>query len=222
MNCTSAEDGTLLKVAEVIDRTKALKGGDASKIVVSAIAAERAPYVIATYSSSTTSGVTEPGPSIRHSCSGSSGTFGDPAVRVQMWADALDGVFVNVCDDLFDPALTQIAGFVTRVMGPSCLEGNLVDSDEASPDLEPNCVFTGVAVDAQGRKTRTPIPSCDKSGGGKTCWAISSAESACSRSSGVLKTGFQIKYSGPVDFEQIETSCAVCNAGATGIGCDRY
>ena len=110
--CRSAEDGRLLRVADVVAALKRLKA-DPAKVLVAAIAGPKAPYVV---------DVLPPDlpdvakwPAVDHSCmeteADGSVTYGDPSVRIAAWVEAFgaNGVFENICAGDFRAALQDIA-----------------------------------------------------------------------------------------------------------------
>jgi len=208
----------------VIERTKALKGGDLGKILVSAIAGPPTPYQVVTMSGTTSTGVMEDQPWIKHSCVAQDMSSGDPGVRIKMWVDAFHGTFTTICDRTFEPALTQIVNAIGTAMGPACVEGKVVDADPLTPGLQPNCSFETVTIDAQGNKTKTAIPSCEKSGGLRPCWSLSSDTQRCPGNTGLPQTLLTIASDGPMpaDLAQYEISCAVCEPSASSSDGCRY
>ncbi|HXI59539.1 MAG TPA: hypothetical protein VNO55_25905 [Polyangia bacterium] len=217
--CTSAEDGRLLKVAEVIDRTKALKGGDLSKILVAAVAGPPTPYNVVLAPGTTATGVTEQQPNIQHSCQeATDNTYADPGVRLKMWVDAFKGTYVSICDRTFEKALTQIADAIGKAIGPQCVEGKLVDSDLNTPGIQPDCVVSDITTNAQGQRVETPLPSCIKSNNAHPCWEPRNDPASCN---GANKTLINVNRDGakPSDLNT-SVSCAVCIPGTMNPGCN--
>ncbi|HEY2903530.1 MAG TPA: hypothetical protein VGL59_23300 [Polyangia bacterium] len=214
-NCTSAEDGRLLKISDIIKRTAALKNNDMSKILVAAIAAPTTPYKVELDKALTATGVTEDEPTISHSCTEQDGTYGDPAVRIKMWVDAFKGQFVSICADTFKPALTQIATAIGQAIGPQCVEGQLVDSDLTMAGVQPDCVVSDVTPDAQGKDVETPVASCAKNGGTMPCWEAVADGMNCPG-----KTLVDVKRAGDKPSNlKTNVACAVCIAGVKNPGC---
>jgi hypothetical protein len=219
--CTSAEDGRLLKISHVIDRTKALKNGAVEKILVSAIAGPPTPYDVVLTPGLLPNGTNENQPSIVHSCQQSDGTFGDPAVRIKMWVDAFKGTFVSVCDNTFEPAFVQIANGITAALGRQCFEGKLVDTDLNAAGRQPDCVVTDITKDDHGATVETNIPSCDKVSGAHPCWTPSFDPLACPFESGEVKTLINVARDGAPPSElRTRISCLVCEPVRQNPGCD--
>jgi hypothetical protein len=216
-NCVPNEDGRLLRVSEVIARTKALKpAGEESKILVAAVAAEPTPYRVVMSDKQTAMGVTESQPDVDHSCRVmKDGTYGDPAVRIQTWVDALNGTFVSICDDTFAPALQKIAEAIGKAIGPQCVEGKLVDKDLMTPGTQPECIVTDVSTNAQGNKIETPVPACT-AGGPMPCWEIVPGSATCKGNSTLLK----VTRAGDMPSNvNTNVSCAICIPGVDNPGC---
>jgi len=218
--CTSAEDGRLLRISDVIDRTKALKNGAVEKILVSAIAGPPTPYNVVLTPGLLPNGTNENQPSIEHSCMHTDGTFGDPAVRIKMWVDAFKGTFVSICDSTLERALVQIADGITAALGPQCFEGKLVDADLDTFGRQPDCVVTDITKDDHGATVETNIPNCDKVSGAHPCWTPSSDPLACPFESGKVKTLIKVVRDGSPPSElRTRISCLVCNPDRPSPGC---
>ena len=218
-NCTSAEDGRLLKVSDVVARTKKLKS-DPSKIIVAAVAAPATPYevIIPNQVMAANEGYIQDVANIKHSCESPDGTYGDPSVRIQQWVDAFKGSFVSICNLSFKPALSQLADQIRAAMGPQCLQGKLVDDDPKAPGLQPRCTVTDVLVDDKGATTETLVPRCTDSLGVLPCWNLSPDQTACGPQGGTL---LAISRAGGAATGNLSTrvTCAVCKPGDARAGC---
>ena len=215
-NCTSAEDGRLLKVADVIARTKALKP-DPTKILVAAIAGPTSPYVVRMVPSQGAGGIMEDQPAITHSCMQNSGEYADPSIRIKQWVDAFgtNGVFLPICANSFEPALMRIAEEIGRVIGPKCVTGKLVDKDLTMPGVQYDCRITDRAPNGQGTLVETPIPQCSENGNMPPCWAL--ADSANCMGSKLL----QVNRGGMMAPSDLNTrvECAICIPGTEDPRC---
>lgn len=216
--CTSAEDGRLLKVSDVIARTRALKGGDDSKIIIAAIAGPDSPYEVKLVPGTSATGVMQQQPEIAHSCLKDDADFADPSVRIKQWVDAFKGSFATICDSSFDLAMSRIAAQIATAMGPECFPGRLVDTDldPRAPGVQPNCTVTDILVDDKGVKTETPVPSCTASAGAMPCWALATDQTACSRFGG---TSIVVaRHDRPATLST-RVTCDVCKPGTPTRGC---
>ena len=182
--CKSAEDGTLLKVSDVVSRMKALKP-DPSKILVAAIAGPPTPYVVETGPATLKDDPIQQWPQIRHSCQQNTGEYADPSVRIAEWIEAFgaNGVFQVICADTFTPALQVIAKKLGALIGDPCVDGKLLDTTGAlwsDADMNPpDCAVVDHTFSDQGVKIDTPVPSCAMSGGAAPCWTIKGTGGMC-------------------------------------------
>lgn len=218
-DCTSAEDGRLLKVADVIARTRALKN-DPSQILVAAIAAPPTPYEVTFVPGTTATGVMEQEPEIKHSCTEADGTYGDPAVRIKQWVDAFHGNFVSICETTFEPALSQIANAITAKVASPCIEGRLVDDDPTAPGVQPRCTVTDILVDANGNTTETPIPSCKTTAAAQPCWDTPADQTVCLKAPSTGGTRIVVRrVDAPPAGSSTRVNCQLCDAAGTKPGC---
>lgn len=217
--CVSAEDGRLLRVADVVARTKKLKNNDASKIIVAAVAGEYKPYgmplpyevFIPDDATAMAQGYVGGVPNIKHSCVAMDGTYGDPSVRIAQWVTAFNGTFVSICNKTFESALTQIATAIGKAIGPQCVDGTLVDSDhDQTNGIQPECVVTDLSTDANGAKTETLIHQCVPNGP-MPCWTATQNSPTC-QNNGTLVDVMRAQKASNVN---TSVQCAVCIPGIT-------
>jgi hypothetical protein len=212
--CVAAEDGVLLRIADVVTKLKALKA-DPSKIVVAALAAPDTPYVVAL--APPTNADTSQWPSVQHSCSANDGTYGDPAVRIKQWVNAFgpNGVFEEICTDSFVPALQNIASHIGAFIGPPCIEGKLFDADPATPGVQPDCAFVDHTFSDQGVLIDTPLPACAQNGNAPPCWTLEASGTQCG-------AGQQVQFhrpAGPAPNLQTTATCQACATNDARPGC---
>jgi hypothetical protein len=194
--CVSAEDkGLLIPVHTIVSELNALKA-DPSQIFVAVIAGPPDPYnVIMVPATPGTSDAQAgiPWPNIDHSCVQNSGEYGDPAIRLKQFVDSYgsNGVFESICAGSFAPALTDIATTLSKVLGPKCVVGQLLDpSGQPTTDngsgvaQNPDCSVVEHAFDASGNATDTILPSCQANSGTK-CWNLSTDAMNCPVTNGV-------------------------------------
>ncbi|HET6283237.1 MAG TPA: hypothetical protein VFH73_19930 [Polyangia bacterium] len=215
-NCTSAEDGRLLRVSEAIARTKALKI-DPTKILVAAITGPVTPYIVKMTPANGAGGIMEDQPGIVHSCMLNNGEYADPSIRIKEWVDAFgnNGVFLPICVDSFAPALARIAQEIGKVIGPKCVTGKLVDNDLATPGIQPDCQVADRAPNAGGTLIETPVPGCADNGNTPPCWAlVDSPNCAGSKLLQVNRGGMMA----PSDLNT-RVECAICIAGINDDRC---
>jgi hypothetical protein len=170
--CVSAEDGRLLRVADVVTALKRLKP-DPARVLVSAIAAPTSPYVVNT-GPSQVKGDQSMWPYVEPSCMTADGTYGDPAVRIAQWVKAFgaNGLFEQICQDTFAPALQAIANQAGQmVSGAQCLPPTVTPS---------RCALVDHFVTATGQITDVPLPACDASATSASCWSTTTS-ALCAR-----------------------------------------
>ena len=169
--CMSAEDGILLRVADVVAALKKLKS-DPRLIVVSAIAGPPSPYIVTT-TPSQVSGDPSQWPVVEHSCTAIDGTYADPSIRIQQWIDAFgtNGRFQSICDAGLGGGM-PLATQLESVMSDSpCLDATVVASA---------CTFVDQIRDADGGVQDVPLASCTATGGAAPCWSLSATTSCAS------------------------------------------
>jgi hypothetical protein len=184
--CHSAEDGRLLRVADVVAALKGLKA-DPSKVFVSAIAGPKAPYVVGTTDAELAD--VAPWPIIQPSCSQTEAdgalTSGDPAVRVADWVNAFgpNGVFESICAGSFAPALQAIAIRTGDSLDPGCVGGDVLDTNGAlwTGTTSPDCVVVDHAFSESGAQVDSILPACPagEPAGPTACWSLETSPPAC-------------------------------------------
>jgi hypothetical protein len=157
--------------------------------------------------------------SVVHSCAQSSAEYADPAVRIQQWVAGFGdhGLQETICAPSFSPAMSQIAGELVKLVGPTCLPANLVDTDPGTSAIDADCRVEDSYVNA-GKSVITPLPSCAANGNTPPCWQLVSDSTLCG-GSGLLPVitrdpTMQLP-NGLVTF----FSCAQCVAGRVTPGC---
>jgi hypothetical protein len=113
--CVSAESaGMLIPVADVATAIRSVKPFPDQQIVVTAIAGLPTPYTVKWHSAPLSD--TGLWPVMSHSCTGSDGTFADPAVRINQWVQAFgdNGVLLPICNNNYGPALDRLAALLNQ------------------------------------------------------------------------------------------------------------
>ena len=184
--CVSAEDGRLLRVADVVAALKNLKPNDPQKVLVAAITGPANPYVV----DLTAPELPDPHlwPVIDHSCTtkepDGSVTFGDPSVRIQQWVSAFgeNGVFESICGDTFKAALTDIANSEIDGLTP-CVNGKVLDTTGApwTGTTTPDCTVIDHAPNDQNVIVDTALPACAprQTSGPIPCWYLTLEPNVC-------------------------------------------
>jgi hypothetical protein len=168
-DCVPAEDGRLLRVADVVAGLKGLKA-DPNKVLVSVIGGPPVPYAVKLGPGTL---ATDPAlwPYIEHSCTETDGTYGDPGVRLSALAQAFgsNGTLDSICSPSFTPALKRIAESIGRkVSNTPCLDDTLRSAPNAVN--QPQCTVVGHAYNAMGTVVNTPIPACAGTAADVVCW----------------------------------------------------
>jgi hypothetical protein len=183
--CVSAEDGTLLRVSDVVAALKSKKQ-DPSKILVAAIAGPPAPYKVA-LGPSQVKGDTSMWPYVEHSCTHKEpppmmDTYADPAIRIKQWVDAFgsNGLFEEICNDTFKDALNGIANEIGKKIGSPCVTGTLISTTgQPWKDTDPTDIAQCSVVDHTTNMAGTVIdstlqacPDMASRTGATPCWYL--------------------------------------------------
>ena len=174
--CVSAEDGRLLRVADIVTALKRLKA-DPSKVMVAAITGPPKPYKV-NVGPSQVKGDPSMWPYVEFSCiqnePDNSQTFAAPSVRVTQLINAFgsNGLFANLCTPTFVAPLQKIAGQIAQVMGAPCFP------DGADPS---KCHFVDTVTDPNGNPQNTPLPRCTDASDPGPCWDVGASNGACAQ-----------------------------------------
>jgi hypothetical protein len=182
MNCVSNEDGTLLRVADVVAGLKGLKA-DPSKVLVAAITGPPKPYVVANTGTPNNDDPAGMWPEVGHSCTqqepGGMVTYGDPSVRIWQWIQAFagNGVFESICNASFTPALQRIAEEIGKKIGAQCVQGEVLTADDKAVwqvgnAMGPDCTVTDHNYSANGDRIDSTVPPCAGAPAGTLCWSL--------------------------------------------------
>jgi hypothetical protein len=174
--CVSKEDTAglyhLTPVADFVSFLTTLKGAD-NKPFVAIIGGpyddSTNPYVVKVHTAQLSTGGTEPQPEISHSCMQAAGEYADPGVRELKLVNDMNGVFLPICADDFQPALQQIAMKIGEKLGVQCVNGKVTSKADGSPDCDV-VLRTTLSTTAFHDD---PVPNCSAAGPGTTdkpCW----------------------------------------------------
>jgi hypothetical protein len=215
MGCVSNDtsSGKLTKLTDEIAFLRGIKS-DPSQIFVAAITGPATPYSIEMIQQGAD---VEMHPNMVHSCIENSGEYGDPSVRIQQWVQAFGdhGLLETICADTFAPALMQIADELSKLLGPQCIAGTLVDKDPTTPAIDPDCQVNDHFINDQGVVVDMPLESCTATGNVAPCWSVTSDPTKCPN--GQL---LDVMHADP-NQSGLNTSvaCAVCIPGTVQPGC---
>jgi hypothetical protein len=236
--CVSAEDGRLLRVADVVAALKSVKT-DPSKILVAAIAGPPKPYKV-NVGPSQVKGDTSQWPYVEHSCTHTETdgtlTYADPSIRIAQWVQAFgaNGLFEEICNDTFEMALNGIANEIGKKIGSPCVTGFILDSqgqpwNENSPTDIPRCTVVDHTTNPQGTVIDTTLPACPDMAsrtGATQCWYLTPPAQAtsCPANSHIMQFNRGPNASMTTDLNS-SVSCSVitCPPGsqATATGCQK-
>jgi hypothetical protein len=198
--CVSAEDGRLLRVADIVKALKGLKA-DPRKVFVAALAANTTPYKV-NVGPSQIKGDTSLWPFVEHSCiqtdPGGSQTYGDPAVRIKQWVDGFggNGIFQSLCIPSYTPALQAIAGQIGAALsGTPCFPATVDPS---------KCTLVEHAISSNGTVGDIPLPRCADSADPGPCWDVPTTSASC-------PAGHGVAFRRPSGSPQAESTTATCS-----------
>ncbi len=168
-DCQSAEDGRLIKVAELVAFFKTLKA-DPNDVMVAAVAGPATPYSIALERQPGRRGTSQSQPSVVPSCMSANGTA-DPAVRIREFVEGFgtNGTLLSICADDFTPVMARIGEEVARRASLECLAVHPADVDADSAGVQARCTVFDEWPSA-GATLRDSIPACTTSA--PPCWRI--------------------------------------------------
>jgi hypothetical protein len=169
--------GRLSKLGDEIAALKSFKA-DPSQILVAALTGPVAPYSVEMVSRTTPHGVTEPQPSVVHSCMQSSSEYADPAVRIQQWVQAFgaNGLSFPICAGSFAPAMAAVGQQIAQALEPRCYQGSLPVNLETGL---PACRVVDRSINAQGQVTETQLPACAVNASRPPCWDLAPNTAFC-------------------------------------------
>jgi hypothetical protein len=203
--CQSSEDGTLLRVSDVVSRLKALKPNP-NMILVAALSGPPAPFTVELDPPGLPQDP-QPWPSLVPTCASADGAISArPGVRVEQWVYAFghNGALAKVCDD-FGASLQTIAEGIAGVLGPPCLAGAIAKTS-GPHGARPDCTITDYAT-APDAGAGSPVPSCVDTGGVAPCWTLTD-DAACPN--GKL-LGFESPPGGAPLGRNSSVECVVCD-----------
>jgi hypothetical protein len=198
--CVSAEDGRLLRVADVVAALKTFKS-DPSKVFVASIGAPPNPYKV-NLGPSFVQGDTSMWPYVEHSCQSNPTPSvildGDPGVRTSEWVNAFgaNGLVEDICDTTYAGALQRIATQMVTNTGPACLPFIVNPS---------KCSAVDQFADATtGRVSTMALPMCKPSDVGP-CWTVVDDASMCA------EKGEPIVFKRPVPSATLAKTTVTCS-----------
>jgi hypothetical protein len=167
---------SLVPIQHFIDTFRQLKPS-AERIRVSAIAAPADPFSVEIDPQ-------EGFAALAHSCMSSTGTFGDPAVRIKQLVDSFgaNGGMTSICQDSYSDAISLIASGLASMARRQCLGAPLVHANDPTQAIT---VANGQPVDpaqiqcavklvegagTPAQRETTDVPACGNGTG--LCWRV--------------------------------------------------
>jgi hypothetical protein len=162
MSCSPRTDSYLADPKTYVDFLRMLKGGDPTRVLVAVVAAPPTPFGVGICTDARGDFTC-----LKHSCMGvlnGKPNVGDPAVRLNAFEKqfgAQFGYFTNVCDNHYEMVLNDIGNLIAKVVGNSCLEGDIdvTDINPTEPGLQLQCEVSD-APNAGGTATEVVLPRC--------------------------------------------------------------
>jgi hypothetical protein len=176
IECQSAEDGKLDKVADFVTFLKNLKG-DPARVFLAAVTGPATPYVVTEFPAVLKDDPAGSWPEIQHSCTATDGTYADPSVRIAQAVTAFGGhgLLSSICDDTMGPVLHEISARFSRPLAPSCVP---------TPDpAGPGCTVIDRWIDATNQPQASRVPSCTESASATPCWRLVADDVTCGAAS---------------------------------------
>jgi hypothetical protein len=207
--CVSAEDGVLLRVADVVAGLRALKADPDNQILVAAISGARTPYVVHW----TQPGVTGDGPwpEISHSCMASDGSYADPAPRIADFVGRFggNGLQLPICADEFAPALQRIADKIGQQFSLPCIVERVAKRPGTATD---DCTVITHTGNDLGEIVDASVRACDDTGGVGPCWRLVAGPDGCA---GQTVDVVPDPGAPPPTSQTASVECALCTPGVS-------
>src|SRR5262245_35923479 len=205
-NCVSAEDGVLLRVADVVNGIKRLKASP-DQVMVAAISGMRSPYVV--HWKQAPNNDSGPWPEISHVCTATDGSYADPSPRIADFVDefGFNGLQLPICADEYAQALQTLARKIGDHLRKPCITQRVAKRPGTDRD---DCSVVTHTRNDQGHFVDSVVPACADTGGAGPCWQLVPGEDGC--------TGQSIDVvpdaTAPMPTSQNATAeCALCMTG---------
>ena len=173
-NCVARDDSPyIMPLQHTVDALVAAKGGDASQVMVAAIAAPIEPVQVIIDDNHHAS--------LGASCSDANQDSAAPAVRLEQLLHSFPGRswFESICGDVA-PALRHTANLVGDVAARRpCLRGSLLDTDATTAGVQPSCRAFAVAKPFTAEEVSSELPACAGERGDAPCFRLSADTATC-------------------------------------------
>ena len=205
--CVSAEDGTLLRVADVVAGLKALKNDPDNQIMVASISGARTPYVV--HWKEPSDADNGPWPEISHACTASDGSYADPSPRLADFVAGFgaNGLQLPICADEFAPALQRIADKIGQQFTKPCFTERVAKRPGTATD---DCTVVSHTPNAVGGVIDSSVPPCSDTGGAGPCWQLVAGQGTCT---GQTVDVLPDPGLPPPTWQTASVECALCTPG---------
>jgi hypothetical protein len=174
-DCTTNDNGTLIKVDEIVQSVRAVKARPDQQIIVAAITGLADNDATAQYRygpDPTNMNANAPIDYLPICHGGPAATpwSATASIRIRKFVESFgaNGSLHSICADDFSPAMKQIGEKLAAVVGTPCISAPLVDT-KPDPGVQADCQVIDKVPSGSGFM-ETPLPNCDT---GKTpCWKL--------------------------------------------------
>ena len=182
--CSTNDDGTLIKVDDIVASIRALKERPDQQIIVAAITGWADDPMTAQYAYGPSTDPAEHGLiDYLPICAGNGLGSATAAIRTKKFIDSFaNGTLQSICAADFSPAMNAIGEKLKAAIGNSCITAPVVDTRADQPGVQPDCQVTD-RIPAGNGFTDDPLPPCstgNKSQDG-ACWQLA-ADTNCGAS----------------------------------------
>jgi hypothetical protein len=169
-DCRAAEGGQLVPIPDVVKAVLDVKK-DPRYVIVSGIFGWPLPGQEAAARYSITRAQGSGRFTLQPICSSMNGSA-TPALRVKTFVDSFNqSSTFSICQDDFRQAMQKIGEKIKVVVGPPCIDAELVDTKPQTKDvIEPSCAVTDKTPVSGGFQDKA-LPPCGP-GHGKPCWTV--------------------------------------------------
>jgi hypothetical protein len=166
------------KISTYVSFLKGLKD-DPTHVVVAGIIGPTAPFAVETRTINS-----QPQPALAHSCTfnGASGTqVADPPIRIQFFLDQFPNrsTSTSICQNDLSGGLQLIGELLKEAIGNPCITGHVLDTDPATPALEPECSVSQITNFGKPNAQETILTECDANGQPSPCWRLKKDTAQC-------------------------------------------
>jgi hypothetical protein len=208
-SCMSAEDGALLRVADIANSLKNLKDDPNNQIIFAAISGPSSPYTV--HWKKPTNDDTAPWPEVSHACTAADESFADPSPRIAQLVREFgpNGLQLSICGGEFSGALMRIADKIADHIRKPCITSQVAKKPGTTTD---DCTVIDFSPDSSGNVLERPLTACSETGGVGPCWQLTAGEAGCAgQTIGVMPD----PAAPPPAWENAAVQCALCTPGVT-------